>query len=219
MFSPCFQTAKKHSRRSWNTVKVRNLSTRFPVRRHPELVLAPYGGGKTSGLDWVEPVDFVNHCAQCSSPRQPFPSPAPSLPPNDLFISHSGGHLLHGDTSAMKGLLSSLWLALFFPLHGFYIQNSVGEGSRSLSAPCYDATRRRGLSAFGGLLAGPPPTGRRCWRKWILERKGKTFAVKTTSKLGFVQRACESGDKPQGCIYLENSALIFFFPWCTAPVN
>lgn len=91
------------------------LDTLFPDGSHPELVVASRGVavgmskdarfGLKHDLCSVEPVDFVNRRARRSTPGDRFPPPHP---PNDLFISHSGGHLLHGDTSAMKGLLSSL---------------------------------------------------------------------------------------------------------------
>lgn len=81
----------------------------------------------------------------------------------------------------MKGLLSSSLTRAFLSPARLLYSKFCGRGLRSLSAPCYDATRRRGLSAFVSLLAWPPPKGWRCWRKWILEGKGKTFAVKTTS--------------------------------------
>lgn len=149
-FLHVFKT-RQRSRQALNAVKVR-LSTNFPVGGDPEFVRmgGEWGRVKMSSLDWNRIfVALSQWTLLTAAPGAPLQATA-SLPPSSKWFIHqpqrrspaSRRHLRHE-----RPPLFSLTPTFLSPARLLY-SKFCGRGLRLLSAPRYDATRRRGLSAF-----------------------------------------------------------------------
>lgn len=171
-------------RPSLNTVKVK-LGTHFPVGWHAEWILASSGGLQSKDMDWNTICITLSWWTLLTAS-----SPGDSFPPPFLEMIYSSPQRR---SPAAQRRLRHKRPPLPFELHfssprTAFVSKILRRCFCSLSALCYDATRRRGLSAFVSLLAGPPPIG---WEEVNVREKVKT------SK-GCLSYALELSNKPRG---------------------